>query len=56
MLPTPAVKIGLLYFLVNKYPLVTGNQLKERQIQAPLAMVQPRQLQGRGVLPAPGYN
>jgi hypothetical protein len=36
MLPTSGVKIGLLYFLVNKYPLVTDNPFKESQIQMPL--------------------
>jgi hypothetical protein len=48
ILPSPGVKIGFLYLLVNKYPLVTGNPLKERQIQAPLAAIQARPFQGRG--------
>jgi hypothetical protein len=51
-----SVKIGFLYLLVNKYPQVTGNPLKERQIQAPLAAIQPRPFQGRGVLPACGHQ
>jgi hypothetical protein len=56
ILPTPGVKIGFLYLLVNKYPQVTGNPLKEQQIQAPLAAIQPRPFQGRGVLPACGHQ